>query len=400
MKKPTFAELLTKYMRRIRASERNVAVEIGVTNETVNKWKNGTLPHKNNRDKVLKCAHFLRLTESETHEFIRAAFPDDKVAEIEKLPNALFSKYISELLHKLSKLDTPVILLLAQKNNWDKLPFHNFRKALLKQAQQKYSQANVLYIEPPSCAGANIDEYFSELAKQCEFKDVKDALDFELKLKERSKNQETFLFIFRLDRCPQLLREQLGGIIRSVLDEMEHSRLHVILWGGEKLAELKFQESESSLLNYAQIEQWELSRTEVLDLCQYCFPKLQLDEESVNEILKLSGGHPQLLMDCLKLKQQEPDLDWDEYPKRLSQCDYVWQLFTQFAQDEPAKQQVYQWLQQKCLGKSQPYIMNNLLRKLYWENLLVERDINGTKQLCWRCLALRMAGKEILKPQQ
>ena len=97
--------------------------------------------------------------------------------------------------------------------------------------------------------------------------------------------------------------------------------------------------------------------------------------------------------------QQEPNLAWDEYSKKFSQSDYVWKLFTQFAQDDSTRQQVCKLLQQKCLGKSQPYILNNLLRKLYWENLLVENNINGTKQLCWRCETLRIVGKEILRPQ-
>jgi len=106
-----------------------------------------------------------------------------------------------------------------------------------------------------------------------------------------------------------------------------------------------------------------------------------------------------LLIDCLKLRQEEPDLSWANYPRRLSRKEYVRRLFTPFIQDESKKQRVYQWLLKQSICKAQAYIPDDLLRELYWQNLLKEkREDDGRIMLYWRCEALRIAGKEILKP--
>jgi len=69
---PTFAELLTKYMRRIRASAHAVAAEIGRSHETVLKWKYGeSKPSLKSCSHLQDCANFLRLTEQETNLFLK-----------------------------------------------------------------------------------------------------------------------------------------------------------------------------------------------------------------------------------------------------------------------------------------------------------------------------------------
>jgi hypothetical protein len=43
------------------------------------------------------------------------------------------------------------------------------------------------------------------------------------------------------------------------------------------------------------------------------------------------------------------------------------------------------------------YIFDDLLRQLYWANLLVKRLVKGEKRLVWRCEAIRQAGISILR---
>ena len=63
-----FAQLLVLYMRRIRASAAGVAAEIGISREAVNNWRNGlSLPSPKNRNRLIDCARYLRLTEAETN---------------------------------------------------------------------------------------------------------------------------------------------------------------------------------------------------------------------------------------------------------------------------------------------------------------------------------------------
>jgi len=50
---PAFAELLSRHMRRIRASAGGVAAEIGISREAVNNWRSGaSLPSRRHRDRV------------------------------------------------------------------------------------------------------------------------------------------------------------------------------------------------------------------------------------------------------------------------------------------------------------------------------------------------------------
>ena len=65
MPAPEFADLLSRHMRRIRASAGGVAAEIGISREAVNNWRAGTSrPSRRHRDRVLACANYLRLTET------------------------------------------------------------------------------------------------------------------------------------------------------------------------------------------------------------------------------------------------------------------------------------------------------------------------------------------------
>lgn len=70
----SFPELLSLYMRRIRASASGVATEIGLSREAVNNWRNGmSAPNARSREKVVACTRYLRLTEAEANRLLSAA---------------------------------------------------------------------------------------------------------------------------------------------------------------------------------------------------------------------------------------------------------------------------------------------------------------------------------------
>lgn len=72
----TFGNLLTKYMRRIAVGDKILAYKIGVTDETIRKWKQCySRPKQENYNKIMAGAEFLRLTPSEEQKFLQAAFP-------------------------------------------------------------------------------------------------------------------------------------------------------------------------------------------------------------------------------------------------------------------------------------------------------------------------------------
>jgi len=56
MSLPTFAELLTTYMRRIGVTDAEMARKIGVQRQTIFRWKEGTVGRPRVREDVLRCA--------------------------------------------------------------------------------------------------------------------------------------------------------------------------------------------------------------------------------------------------------------------------------------------------------------------------------------------------------
>jgi len=395
--KKEFTDLLIRYTGNSGITATYLAEAIGVKKLTMTNWRTGKyLPRE--RTKVLKMAQKFNLTEEATNEFLEAAgFKPEYIFVDSPLAKRLFTDDIQRVFNDtLSRLTYPVVLLLNQAD-WAQPPC---REAVLAQARKIYSSNNVLHIWQISCLSGNVNKYFSSLGKQCGFSDVKDDSDFQLSLENRLKNtDELFLLVSRFEQGAQSLGEQLAHILRSLSDKYAR-RLHIILCGGEKLERLKYGEGELSLLNIAEDKRWpEIGLSEVKALAEYRFNDLQLDDDRAKELLEISGGHPQLLSECLTLQQQQPFLSLADYPNRLSQSQYARQGFTPFIQDNSARQQVYQWLQQDDLGAFTHFISDNLLRKLYWKNMLTVREVDQEKRLCWRCEALKMAGKEILAGQ-
>ena len=377
-----FGRLLNNYMRRIRARAKDVADELGVSRQTILNWIQGTSMPKN-CSRIISCGQFLRLTENELDELFTAANCDKRSRyEIVNFANRLFI----ELSHLTAY---PVVLLLSQTD----CNAYPFRQLLLREAVEKYSVNQMLHIHTPFFTGTNMSRYFVEFGKQCQFKEVNNEFSFERALQERlEQSKQLFLLITRFEQGSPLLREQLAGILHN-LSDLYPGRLHILLCGGERLAELKYRTNNLALLTHATVKRWpEMTRAEVYAWRDHRFKGLWLNDDMVDELLTISGAQPQLLDECLRIKQQQPQLEFREYPSTLSESDCVWQLFTPFTRDTSTKQQLEKWLQQEELGKAQPYILDDLLRQLYWQNLLVERD----KRLYWRCNTLRMAGLKIL----
>ncbi len=384
----TFAEQLKSHKKRAKASATRLGQEIGLTTQAIINWLEGTIPR--NSDKVVRAANFLRLNEQETNDFLKAAGFEPEYPIPEDLPKVIFVDFIVHLLDKASRQP---ILLLTQAN-WGEPPY---REALLEQARKKYSAENVLHLQPPHSVNADDKVYFSDLAEQCGFEEVENDIDFEHALKKRLKNRtELFLLGSRFEQGVPALRKQLASILRSLTEQYKH--LHVILCGGESLETLKYEHGNLSLLTNAAVQQWpELSATEVYLLGQYRFTGLRLSDALVEAFLNISGAHPQLLNECFKIRQTSPNFPLAKYTEVLStSVEYIWQSFIPFSQNEADKNSICEWLQQKDLGKALPYLLDKVLRQLYWKNLLVKQEINGEKRLCWRCEAIRQAGQEIL----
>ena len=246
-----------------------------------------------------------------------------------------------------------------------------------------------MHIHPPVALNTDSQNYFSQLGKQCGLLEVRDEQSFEFALETRLKqNKSLFLLVSRFEQGAEEPRKQLACIIRGISANLS---FHVILCGGEKLADLKYKDGKMSLLNHADVRYLpELSASDIETL-SYSYD-ISLDEELAHQFLSISGGDIQLLKECLMLKKQFPNLPLAQYSEKLSQTGYVYGLFTPLRQEPNTRQKVYDWLQKEEVGKAEPYILDDVLRNLYWKNLVVERE----GRLYWRCETVRMAGQQIL----
>jgi len=378
-----FKDLLLKWMATKKARVEPTANAIGIAPLTLKNWRTGK-HEPNSPERVIACANYLRLSWAEKNELLTAAGfePEDDA-------------FVKNIFLELPRYH--VMLLLTQAD-WGEQPYDNISKTLLAYAKNKYGENHILHIKPLANLEASTDNYFLRLGKQCQFNDVSDADSFENALETRlDRKTPLFLLVSRFELGADAPREQLARIIRSATTTAPH--FHVILCGGEKLADLKYQNGAMSLLNHAEVKYCpELSRSEVYALSQRHFGNASfyvLDDTLADNFLDISGGVPKLLIECFKLKQQRPDLPLNSYPDKLSQCQYVYGLFTLLIQEPSNREKVCQWVQKEEVGKAEPYIQDNVLRQLYWKNLLVEREINDEKRLFWRCEAMQKAGNQI-----
>lgn len=424
----TFADLLREYMRRIGMIEKVLAEKIGVTRDAVARYKAGSF--KPRYDKAKKIAEVLHLTPVETKDFLETVSPEhlekqfqNSSTHINKWANSIFPEFIGSLLDRISKWDgfeRPVILLLNQAG-WEQPPC---REALLLRAQERFSSNNVLSIFPPACA-SDFDSYFADIAKQCGFEGVTNVAGFESALEQRLKEGMLLLLINRFEQIPELkLQEQLAGIIRRF--SQQYDGMRVIVCGGQQLETLKFlkkfdfNDRRMSLVHHAEVMYWpELGKTEVLALCGCAFSDLHLKDGEAEQILEISGGHPELLKECLTIKQAKKTLSIEECNQLLSTNRHIWSLFTPYGKDKEAREKTLNWLKvnslelgrRRGLFLDEPFIREDLLRELYWKNLLVKRDESvdpdldsyyrttryRTTRLYWRCEAIRMAGRQVLE---
>ncbi len=395
MPAPEFADLLSRHMRRIRASAGGVAAEIGISREAVNNWRAGTSrPSRRHRDRVLACANYLRLTEAECNALLQSVgfepeFPVEP-ASILPVVDTVAGPVPATVMRVFDRLQGlrpyPVSLLLTQAH-WGQPPE---REAILAEAAARYGQDRVLHLQPPFRAGEGDQDYFALLAAQCGLDGVTSDAGFEMALARRlQESGALFCLVSRFEQGAPGPRDVLAGILRS-LSEMYSGKLHLLICGGAALADLKYQGGDLSLLNIAATETW---------------PELGLDDlrrsaagiadATLSHALQLSGGHP-LLAQAALLLLADTTLDDEAMIDALSTHPRLWESLLPMLRDVTARHAVRGWLGRSPVAPARPYLMDPLLRQLYWSNLLTPRAGAQGAGLEWRCEAIRRAVRQVI----
>ncbi len=399
MPAPEFADLLSRHMRRIRASAGGVASEIGISREAVNNWRSGaSLPSRRHRDRVLACANYLRLTEAESNGLLQAAgfepeFPAEGASSADAaaiaLPAVQIPATVVGLFDRLQQLRPyPVALLLTQAH-WGQPPE---RAAMLAEAAARYGSGRVLHLQPPFRAGEGDQDYFASLAAQCGLEGVSTDAGFEAALAQRLQQPGAlFCLVSRFEQGAPGPRDVLAGILRS-LSEMYSGKLHLLICGGAALADLKYQGGDLSLLNIAATETWpELS---VADLRR---ASAALPDTVLARALQISGGHPLLAQAAVALLADSAvPLTDAALEEQLSGHPRLWEALLPLLRDGAARAAIGSWLPREQIAPARPYLVDPLLRQLYWHNLLTPRAQGQGSWLEWRCGAIRRAVRQVI----
>ncbi|MET1076648.1 MAG: helix-turn-helix transcriptional regulator [Pseudomonas sp.] len=392
-----FAQLLVLYMRRIRASAAGVAAEIGISREAVNNWRNGlSLPSPKNRNRLIDCARYLRLTEAETNRLFGAAGFELEYPLESSSSECPFSSYIDGLFEQLGNLRPyPISLLLAQAH-WGQPPF---RQELLERARSLYGERAVLHIQPPYSVSTASANYFAAIGRQCGFSDVASDYEFESALEQRLlAGERIFCLVSRFEQGTTQLRETLAGILRS-LSEMHSGRLHLLLCGGEGLADLKYRSGDLSLLNIAQVNHWpELTESDLLLIGQRRCPGQRFSSGHLALLLEHSGGHPALAEEGLQWLADHPEsaASGAALAAFLAGSARLWQAFLPMSETAEGRARLAELLKAEDLGRARPYLQDHDLRRLFWSNLLTVRGEGTAARLQWRSDVVRNAGRQVV----
>jgi len=396
----SFADLLSIYMRRIRASASGVATEIGLSREAVNNWRNGvSAPNVRSRDRVVACTRYLRLTEGEANRLLSAAgFEPEFPLQAESVGALPFAAFQDRVFTQLAQAMPYPISLLLSPAHWGQPPF---RQELLQRARMQYGEASVLHIQPPYSVSTAQADYFAAIGRQCGLGEVASDYEFESALERRLlAGERLFCLVSRFEQGTPELRETLAGILRS-LSEMHSGRLHLLLCGGEALADLKYRSGDLSLLNIAQVNHWpDPSLEDLTQLARHRWPEHTWTAPVVAALQAHSGGHPALFEEGLQwlVDQGVGDglAESSALRTHLTSSPRLWQTFLALAQAPATRARLQQLLQADDLGRARPYLQDNELRSLFWGNLIHVRGTGDAARLHWRCATIRDAGLMVL----
>nr|VFJ55201.1 MAG: TIR domain-containing protein [Candidatus Kentron sp. FW] len=221
-------------------------------------------------------------------------------------------------------------------------------------------------------------DYLATIARQLGLpQGIGDGFALETALEEQLRSHPLFLLITRLHSGSAAGRQLLAGMLRSLGER--HDDLHLVLCGSEKLAALKFADGKLSLFTNADALYWPEPQVDDILSGQ---DRTSPTREEAEHLLAITGGHPQLLQkclhhrgrtDCKKLVRRDPDLA---------------ALFARYRENRSGDaDRLREWLGRERIGPYRFWPADGLLRGLYWDNLLVERD----DQFAWRCPAIREA---------
>ncbi|MBJ6611429.1 MAG: toll/interleukin-1 receptor domain-containing protein [Candidatus Thiothrix moscowensis] len=270
------------------------------------------------------------------------------------------------------------VMVLAQEG----FNTQHYAQALKEKAEARYGANNVLHLFPPASLKASSDQYFARLGKQCGFAaDIASSWEWSEAMEQRLLDgDELFLLVTGFENGAEDARRDLAGELRGLIEA------HPLAF---RLAAMKYEHGAMSFLN--KLEEVPLPSVCMEDVRALYLARqgeLTVSDTVLQEVLAFSGQHPRLVEACLRALERGQD-DWQA---SVEASNLPGQLFARF-QDGKDQTSLCSYLQQVELGRYSTWPQDTLIRRLYWQNLLVG---NTKGRLVWRCELITLIGKELL----
>ena len=277
------------------------------------------------------------------------------------------------------------LIILAQADTHTQA----YGSALRYKAEALYGADNVMHIYPPNSTRADSAAYFGRLAKQCHLEqEITESWEWADAIGEKlQQGQEIFLLVTGFENGAEASRAELAGELRQLNETF--NTFHTVIMGSERLAAQKYVTDKLSFLNIAEdftIPQ--LSHNDLQVIFKQLYPNLKLLSEQLKELIDFTGCQPRLLHYCL---QQGAD-SADSAKQILLNSPLPAQLFTHF-RDPHDTARLLDLMENKKLGKCEPWPNDELLRRLYWNNLITCKDAD----FVWRCDFIIETGRDLLE---
>ncbi len=375
-----FPDLLDQHMRRIRASASAVAIEIGMSREAVNNWRRGySKPSKKHRDKVVACSNYLRLSEIECNQLLASVGFADEFALFDPGANSQYQALFDQL--EQTK-PYPILMVLTQAH-LDQPPQ---KQLIIEAAKVRYPEHQTMHVQLPYSNNIAAADFFQFIGSQLGLDQVTDELSFEFAFNDLLSTQKITLIITRFEQGNLTCRNQLSGILRN-LCEMHVGQIQLILCGGEQLSALKYAQGDLSLLNIATAHLMEFDLMNWLCAKHVAAIDSDVLQQRHQSLFECIGKHPSLASSLC-----QSDNDHISPVELVMNSDVLFCDYNQVIQHN-SESALELKLNSNDLGPYRPYLQDNVLRKLFWLNLIRKDDNN---QLQWQSEPIRQFGLNLL----
>jgi hypothetical protein len=197
-----------------------------------------------------------------------------------------------------------------------------------------------------------------------------------------------------IERSPPEALKSLCGALRALNDRYGEPR--ILMCGGERLCDMRYANGALSYLSHAQEEHWPdpdvaeiMAEASALDCGS-------LDPGLIEPLRELAGGHAGLIRELLH-KVRAGERSRDALTQAVFDSPAIWTAVAPLLADSDAASYLRSIVDREELGRAQPYIFNDTLRRLFWRNLIKRQPSGDDVRLVWRSPATREAVRQILR---